>query len=218
MSDQPVPGMDRGAAIASQFGLQRSPEWNKVRMAHLSRITDQQYCAVCQGTTQLEVHHIIPFHLCHLVYRGDLELDERNLMTLCEVSQNNHHLLLGHLNNWEIYNPAGREGIITSFRGMLPEDLTAEKIRLNQVWKQWMDDQSKPVVWQAMKPQDRIQLRQLLDRELPYQQTDDSSDPQSPYPFEEADAVLEKGNQEYIATTYGSESRWKLFLKQNQIA
>jgi len=32
----------------------------------------------------LQVHHIFPFHYCIALGRPDLELDDRNLITLCE--------------------------------------------------------------------------------------------------------------------------------------
>jgi hypothetical protein len=33
------------------------------------------------------VHHIFPFHYCIALGRPDLELDDRNLITLCEDEQ-----------------------------------------------------------------------------------------------------------------------------------
>ena len=195
--------------VASQLGVQRSQEWDRVRTAHL-KISGQNNCAVCNETQILQVHHIVPFHLCHLVYRGDLELDERNLMTLCEVPTNNHHLLLGHLSDWEIYNKAGREGIIKAFHGQPPDSLTADQIELADVWKQWMA--SKPSRWLEMSTQDRLDLRSFLDTNLPYIPTDDFPSPQYPYQY------LEGGDDgtdtSKIATTYGDESRWKLYLTQ----
>ena len=57
-------------------------------------------CAACGYRGQgLQVHHIKPFHL-----HPTLELDPRNLITLCEVKGRDHHLLLGHLDEWESYN------------------------------------------------------------------------------------------------------------------
>lgn len=57
-------------------------------------------CAACGHTgLGVQVHHIKPFHL-----HPNLELDPDNLITLCEVKGREHHLLLGHLDNWESYN------------------------------------------------------------------------------------------------------------------
>jgi hypothetical protein len=36
----------------------------------------------------VQVHHIFPFHDCVALGRPDLELDERNLITLCGKSHN----------------------------------------------------------------------------------------------------------------------------------
>ena len=37
----------------------------------------------------------------------ELELDERNLITLCEAGEN-HHFVVGHLGDWRSYNPEVR--------------------------------------------------------------------------------------------------------------
>lgn len=54
----------------------------------------------------LQVHHIKPFHL-----HPDLELDPDNLITLCEIKGRDHHLLIGHLDDWEAYNPNVRHDV-----------------------------------------------------------------------------------------------------------
>lgn len=54
----------------------------------------------------LQVHHIKPFHL-----HPNLELDPNNLITLCEIKGREHHLLLGHLDDWESYNPNVRADV-----------------------------------------------------------------------------------------------------------
>src|SRR5260221_9666156 len=93
---------DPGAQVAAQFGLHRSPEWPKAEKDHLQL---EPTCVACGGTENLQVHHIIPFHFCILLGRPDLELDHRNLATLCEREQTNHHLLLGHLDSFKSSNP-----------------------------------------------------------------------------------------------------------------
>src|SRR2546428_13072035 len=82
------------ALIKQKYGIQRSDLWPAVEKAFLA---NSRKCAVCPSSLKPQVHHIYPFHLCHLVYRGDLELDERNFMVLCEENVNNHNLLLGNL-------------------------------------------------------------------------------------------------------------------------
>ena len=76
----------------------RSPEWPKVRAAHLKL---HPTCAVCGGTVKLEVHHMQPFHL-----HPERELDPTNLITLCESGHEgvNCHLHYGHLGDFHSYN------------------------------------------------------------------------------------------------------------------
>lgn len=80
-------------------GAKRSSKWRKVRREHLKK---HHKCAVCKSTRKLEVHHIIPFHLA-----PDLELEPKNLITLCENNKYgiNCHLLIGHLGNYRRTNP-----------------------------------------------------------------------------------------------------------------
>jgi hypothetical protein len=203
-------GADRAASVS---GVKRSHIWKNVKDKHLA-VKGQTTCAICGDTTTPQVHHIVPFHFCHLVYRGDLELDERNLMTLCEVQENNHHLLIGHLGDWEIYNPVGRDAMIAAFKGLPTEELTADKIQLMETWINWMNGIpfKKPVRWLNMPLPDRQALRKFLDDNLPYKPTDDNPSPPAPYPFMEGGD--DRKNPDYIATTYGEESRLKVFLSQ----
>lgn len=80
-------------------GARRSKHWRRVRNEHLKR---QPFCVVCQGTRNLEVHHLVPFHIA-----PDLELDPGNLLTLCEDKRYglNCHLLIGHVGNYRRVNP-----------------------------------------------------------------------------------------------------------------
>ncbi len=80
----------------------RSTHWPKARREHLLR---QPACAACGGTEHLEVHHIHPYHLF-----PDRELDQANLITLCE-GPCNCHLTFGHLHSWQAYNPGVRADV-----------------------------------------------------------------------------------------------------------
>src|SRR5512135_3581631 len=79
-------------------GMKRSNKWPKVRAAHLAK---HPACEVCGGNEKLEVHHKRPFHL-----HPDLELDPKNLITLCESKHGgvNCHLFVGHLGNFKSFN------------------------------------------------------------------------------------------------------------------
>jgi hypothetical protein len=79
------------------WNLPRSDKWPEVRKAHLLLFPT---CAVCGTKKLLQVHHKKPFHL-----EPELELDPNNLITLCEDTGHNCHLVFGHLDSFESYNP-----------------------------------------------------------------------------------------------------------------
>jgi hypothetical protein len=79
----------------------RSPEWPRVRRAHLEK---EPVCQWCGGSTELQVHHIQPFHLAPA-----LELDPENLITLCEKKGTDDHLEHGHLGDFKNFNPQIRQ-------------------------------------------------------------------------------------------------------------
>lgn len=80
------------------LGQPRSPGWRAVRSKHLDQFST---CAACGRSKDLEVHHVVPFHL-----NRDAELDPANLLTLCGDSC---HLAFGHLFDWSSHNPTVRE-------------------------------------------------------------------------------------------------------------
>lgn len=116
---------DHGAHIARKHGHERSPEWGRVEKAHLQR---EPACVACghQGKG-LQVHHIKPFHL-----HPALELDPNNLITLCEIKGRDHHLLIGHLDNWESYNVHVREDARRFYKK------TDDQIRADTTWQKKM--------------------------------------------------------------------------------
>ena len=86
-------------------GLKRSSRWPRVRQLWLE-IYPQ--CAACGGLDNVEVHHVIPFHL-----HPELELDDTNFISLCEKMGTEHHLRIGHTvgghSSWKINNPDVRK-------------------------------------------------------------------------------------------------------------
>lgn len=117
--------LDHGAAIARLHGRERSPEWHRVEKEHLLR---EPACVACGYKGKgVQVHHIKPFHL-----HPQLELDPNNLITLCEVKGRDHHLLIGHLDNWESYNEHVRDDVKHFYR------MTAAKIRADLKWLEKM--------------------------------------------------------------------------------
>jgi hypothetical protein len=80
----------------------RSGKWPGVRNRFLDR---HPVCAACgqRRRRDLNVHHIIPFS-----QDPSRELDENNLITLCETGGKlgmNCHLVVGHLGRWDACNP-----------------------------------------------------------------------------------------------------------------
>ena len=76
--------------------LKRSRGWRKVRNAHIKK---QPFCVACGRRKLLEVHHILDFS-----EHPELELDDNNLITLCDSSMRCHRLI-GHLGDWKSINP-----------------------------------------------------------------------------------------------------------------
>jgi 5-methylcytosine-specific restriction enzyme A len=147
---------DPGAQVAAQQGLQRSPQWSNVEREHLRF---EPTCMACGSTDNLQVHHVLPFHFCILLGRPELELDQRNLITLCEGTDN-HHLLLGHLDDWPSYNQDVRSDVAGPFNGM-----TGDSIRANPAWQ--AKERQRPPVWEQMSDNEKAAFRLLMDTLYP---------------------------------------------------
>ena len=113
---------DHGLEVARRHGVARSPEWSRVEKEHLMH---EPACVACGYRGQgVQVHHVKPFHL-----HPALELDPRNLITLCEIKGREHHLLIGHLDEWESYNVHVRDDV-RHYHGK-----SALQIRADMVWQ-----------------------------------------------------------------------------------
>jgi 5-methylcytosine-specific restriction protein A len=79
-------------------GSKRSPKWPALRKKHLK---ENPKCAHCGSVKKLEVHHLKPFHA-----HPELELDPKNLITLCESKERgvDCHRFVGHLGNYRLIN------------------------------------------------------------------------------------------------------------------
>jgi hypothetical protein len=119
---------DHGALVALKYGIARSPRWHAVARAHLAK---QPHCVACKpgARVAVQVHHIFPFHYCVHFGRPDLELDERNLVTLCSGGSN-HHLLLGHLDDFESADLAVVRHARRAFHGM-----TSLQLHASYTWR-----------------------------------------------------------------------------------
>lgn len=79
----------------------RSGKWPAVRKQHLNK---EPCCQWCGRKKLLEVHHCLPVSLFPTA-----ELEEANLITLCDSLLGNCHFKRGHLKNYHKYNPKIRE-------------------------------------------------------------------------------------------------------------
>ena len=154
---------DHGKKVAVEHGLERSKRWPSVAR---NFVKANPHCAACEkSTTWLgifahQVHHkVIPFHLAVLLGRPDLELDFRNLVTLCQVPTRQHHLLLGHLDDFKSYNPEC-DAFIKRFFGMSAKDIESNP--------EWLAAEARrPKTWSNMTESEKKVLRNKLDAHLP---------------------------------------------------
>lgn len=107
--------------ISKIFGAvrPRSPKWNQFKNKWLKKNPN---CIICGSTKYTIVHHIKPFHLF-----PQFELDESNVVTICENPKFNHHLYIAHQGNYCKYNKTLIEDIPTIKRIL---GLTSTDIRL----------------------------------------------------------------------------------------
>jgi len=144
------------ASIQAKLKLQRSPKWPEVERAFR---TKNPNCLACTENQQLNVHHMYPFHYVVLCGRPDLELDPRNLITLCTREDEEHHLLLGHLDDFESYNPQV-ETFIQTYK-----DRPASQIKGDAAWQTARGGKPKHV--ELMSPEDKEQFKAMLDGKFP---------------------------------------------------
>ena len=144
-------------------GIARCSAWAKVRDAHLKM---EPACACCGKTVDevsLQVHHKFPFHYCIALGRPDLETDHRNLITLCETTSrqesDNHHLLIGHLDDFKSSNLNVDQDVVT-FKGM-----TAEQIKEDTRWK--ADESKRLKQLNDMSDDEKTAFKDLMNKTYP---------------------------------------------------
>lgn len=160
-----MPHVDHGAIEAARFGIPRSPKWPAVEKAHLA---SQPHCVCCRpgadAKAGLQVHHIFPFHYCIALGRPDLELDPRNLITLCEDEADkpgeNHHLLVGHLDDFQSSNLSVVQDAQGTFHGM-----SATAIRADVKWEAKVKTRLAPL--DKMTPADKQAFKDAMNKRFP---------------------------------------------------
>jgi hypothetical protein len=120
---------DRGHEEAVRtIGHGRSSHWETVEKA-FRKLHPQCVSCLVPSTKHVQIHHRFPFHYCVALGRPDLELDMRNLITLCEWPGHespDHHLLIGHLGFFQSSNLDVAEDALT-FRGMSEAEIKKDK-------------------------------------------------------------------------------------------
>jgi len=157
--------IDHGSKEGLRNGIERSPAWPKVEKAHLRK---EPTCACCEPGSypdcEVQVHHIFPFHYCVDLGRPDLELDDRNLITLCANERarpaDNHHLLIGHLGDFKSSNLDVVRYAHRTFLGM-----SSAEIRNDRRWLAKKAHRLPPL--DQMTEAERRALRRAMDRRFP---------------------------------------------------
>lgn len=88
-------------------GKTRDPGWPAFRKHFLIG----KRCAACGGVDFLELHHVLPFHDF-----PEKELDEGNVIPLCEKPSRNCHFVFGHALNWKGYVKTVRDDAARQLR------------------------------------------------------------------------------------------------------
>lgn len=147
------------------IGQPRSSHWPAVEKAHLAESPACACCTTASSTAKQQVHHVWPFHYCIALGRPDLELDPRNLITLCEdesgaANAQDHHLLVGHLADFSSSNIDVVEDARSVFHGM-----SASAIRANALWRSKVVQRLRPL--DQMTDEDKAAFIARMNKELP---------------------------------------------------
>lgn len=156
--------VDHGHTEALRHGVSRSSRWPKVEKAFLATSPHCAACAVKDPEHPVQVHHVFPFHYVVALGRPDLELDPRNLITLCETRHGmptpNHHLLIGHLDDFKSSNLDVSKDCKTYVGESLRE------IENNGAWiAERINSKLKPL--DKMTDEEKAALRRLMDETFP---------------------------------------------------
>lgn len=101
----------------------RSPKWAALEKSFKA---SNPTCAACGGRKDLQVHHILPFHL-----HPELELSVSNLISLC-MGDWDCHLLLGHGNSFQTYNPNVVADAAEMLKDLSKKDQIFKQAKLNR--------------------------------------------------------------------------------------
>lgn len=147
---------DHGAQIAMlHHGLERSHHWPTVEK-HFK--AENPTCAVCGSKKNIQIHHRNPFHYVCSLGRPDLEIDKRNLISLCEQTNKDHHLLIGHAGDFHSSNLDVAKDV-KKFDGMNKKEILETKL-----YKLRLKNRLKPL--HKMSQVEQKAYRKQLDNEF----------------------------------------------------
>jgi hypothetical protein len=141
----------------------RSNQWENFRNKYIALTGKCDACGKKLGEVQLEAHHIIPFEFCINLGRPELELDERNLICLCEHTEaqpaGDHHLLLGHLGYYGSFNLNVKADALAWY------GQTSEEIKADSVWN--VRKLQRPLSWKETDERNKQYIKDAMDRMYP---------------------------------------------------
>jgi hypothetical protein len=143
------------------IGQGRSSRWPAVEKA-FRKIHPQCVACLVKSVKHVQIHHRFPFHYCIALGRPDLELDMRNLITLCEWPSHpspDHHLLIGHLNSFRSSDlDIGNDALV--FRGM-----SMAEIKKDPRWIKKVAERLKPL--DQMTAKDKAAFTKRMNETFP---------------------------------------------------
>ena len=152
--------VDPGLQVAASSGIKRSSKWAKTAKKYLK---EHPACEICGETEHVQVHHIFPFHYAIALGRPDLEFDFRNLITLCQSQdgekEQNHHLLIGHLNDFRSSNLNVRSDVEKY------KNKTMNEIKEDKDWL--IEQRNKLTPLDRMSDQEKQEFKDLMDKIFP---------------------------------------------------
>lgn len=150
-----TPHADEPLHLTAAHARARSSLWPGVERAFLRQ---HPACEMCGARAGLNVHHRVPFSYCIPLGRPDLEFEPQNLVTLCTKGAD-HHLLIGHLDFFQSYNPTLEQDLAA----FAQQD--AKTIRASRAWRNKVHE--RPPSYAHMTEEQRVALRHDLDARFP---------------------------------------------------
>jgi hypothetical protein len=136
----------------------RSGHWPSVRRHFIAQHSVCQACGRGKPL-KLNVHHQIPFHYVTALNRPELEVEVSNLITLCVDHDDQHHLLIGHLDSFKSYNADVLTDVKKYWNMNRSQIMNDREYRVKQ--------KNRPPPVDKMTPKQKDNLKKYLDKRFP---------------------------------------------------